>query len=354
LWRHHLTTNRFYTVTSIFLVLLLGYLTFQILDPFLNSIAWAVVFSIVFYPLYIFILRYLRFKVVASTVTLVIIILIILGPITYLSFILIDEIRDTVKTINEGSLDSIKHIFATPKITDLIDKIQAHVGMEGLDIGEIIKVNIEKIGAVVTNSLSTGITNIAGVFIDFIFMLFAVFFFLKDGPGFLMRIRDYLPFNEEDKNRLISKIKDMVISTVYGGVVVAIVQGVIGGFAFYFLGIKSPVLWGASISVMSFLPLLGTFSIWGPMTGYLFIQGNYVKGIILLLIGGLGISMVDNILKPIIISGRTKMPALAVFFSVLGGIKLFGFIGFIMGPLVLALFVSVFEIFGQIEGGENA
>jgi predicted PurR-regulated permease PerM len=354
LWRHHLTTNRFYTITSIFLVLLLGYLTYQILIPFLNSIAWAVVFSIVFYPVYIFILRYLRFKVVASTVTLVIIILIILGPITYLSFILIDEIRDTIKTINEGSLDSIKDIFANPKITDLIDKIQSHIGMEGLDMGEIIKVNIKKIGAVVTNSLSTGITNIAGMFIDFIFMLFAVFFLLKDGPGFLMRIRDYLPFNEEDKNRLISKVKDMVISTVFGGVVVAIVQGVIGGFAFYFLGIKSPVLWGASISVMSFLPLLGTFSIWGPMTGYLFIQGNYVKGITLLLIGVLGISMVDNILKPIIISGRTKMPTLAVFFSVLGGIKLFGFIGFIMGPLVLALFVSVFEIFRQIEGGENA
>ncbi len=329
-------------------------MTYHILNPFLNPIAWAVVFSIVFYPVYIFIVRYLRFKVVASTVTLVIIILIILGPITYLSFILIDEIRDTVKTINEGSLDSIKDIFAHPKITDLIDKIQSRIGMEGLDIGEIIKVNIKKIGAVVTNSLSTGITNIAGMFIDFIFMLFAIFFLLKDGPGFLIKIRDYLPFNEEDKNRLISKVKDMVISTVFGGVVVAIVQGMIGGFAFYFLGIKSPVLWGASISVMSFLPLLGTFSIWGPMTGYLFIQGNYIKGITLLLIGFLGISMVDNILKPIIISGRTKMPTLAVFFSVLGGIKLFGFIGFIMGPLVLALFVSVFEIFRQIEGGKNA
>lgn len=354
MWRHHLTANRFYTITSIFLVLLLGYLTYQILNPFLNSIAWAVVFSIVFYPVYVFILRYLRFKVVASTVTLLIIILIILGPITYLSFILIDEIRDTVKTINEGSLDSIKDIFANPKIRNLIGEIQSLTGMEGLDIGEIIKVNIKKISTVVTNSLSTGITNIAGVFIDFIFMLFAVFFLLKDGPGFLMRIRDYLPFSEDDKNRLISKVKDMIISTVYGGVIVALIQGIIGGTAFYFLGIKSPVLWGASISVMSFLPLLGTFSIWGPMTGYLFIQGNYVKGITLLLIGFLGISMVDNILKPIIISGRTKMPTLAVFFSVLGGIKLFGFIGFIMGPLVLALFVSVFEIFRHIEGGENA
>jgi len=285
---------------------------------------------------------------------LIIIILIILGPFTYLSFILLDEIGNFIENINEGSLDSIKNIFSNPHVTNTVNKVQSYIGIEGINIGDMIMENIKKIGRDVIGRLSGGISNLAGMLIDFIFMLFAVFFFLKDGPNFLSRIRNYLPFNEEDKNRLILKVRDMVISTVFGGVVVAIVQGVIGGFAFYFLGIKSPVLWGASISVMSFLPLLGTFSIWGPMTGYLLIQGNYVKGITLLLIGVLGISMVDNILKPIIISGRTKMPTLAVFFSVLGGIKLFGFIGFIMGPLVLALFVSVFEIFRQIEGGENA
>lgn len=346
--------NRFYTATSIFLVLILGYLSYQVLQPFLNAIAWAVVFSIVFYPAYIFLLKYLRFKVIASILTLLIIILIILGPFTYLSFILVDEVGNFVENINKGSLDSIKNIFSNPQVSNIVNKVQSYIGIEGINIGDMIMENIKKIGRDVIVRLSGGISNLAGMLIDFIFMLFAVFFFLKDGPDFLSRIRNYLPFNEEDKNRLISKVKDMVISTVFGGVVVAIVQGIIGGFAFYFLGIKSPVLWGASISVMSFLPLLGTFSIWGPITGYLFIQGNYVKGIILLLVGVLGISMVDNILKPIIISGRTKMPTLAVFFSVLGGIKLFGFIGFIMGPLVLALFVSVFEIFRHIEGGENA
>jgi predicted PurR-regulated permease PerM len=329
-------------------------LTYQVLQPFLNAIAWAVVFSIVFYPVYVFLLKYLRLKVFASFLTLIIIILIILGPFTYLSFILLDEIGNFIENINEGSLDSIKNIFSNPHVTNIVNKVQSYIGIEGINIGDMIMENIKKIGRDVIGRLSSGIGNLAGMFIDFIFMLFAVFFFLKDGPDFLSRIRSYLPFNEEDKNRLITKVKDMVISTVFGGVVVAIVQGIIGGSAFYFLGIKSPVLWGASISVMSFLPLLGTFSIWGPMTGYLFIQGNYVKGIILLLVGVLGISMVDNILKPIIISGRTKMPTLAVFFSVLGGIKLFGFIGFIMGPLVLALFVSVFEIFRHIEGGENA
>ena len=108
------------------------------------------------------------------------------------------------------------------------------------------------------------------------------------------------------------------------------------------------------MTVMSFLPLIGTFAVWGPASAYLFVQGSYGKGIILLLYGFLVISMVDNILRPIIISGRTKMPTLAVFFSVLGGIKLFGLIGFIMGPLVLALFLSIFEIFRHTQGGENA
>ena len=349
-----MTINRFYTATSIFLMLLFGYLTYQVLQPFLNAIAWAVVFSIVFYPVYAFLLRYLRFKVVTSTVTLLIIILIILGPFTYLSFVLASEIGDLVETINKDTIDSIRDVFTNTKITRLFDKLQSYTGMEGIDISDIVSENIKKIGKGMINSLSTGITNLAGMLIDLIFMLFAIFFFLKDGPDFLSRIRDYLPFSEEDKNRIMSKVKDMVISTVYGGVVVAIIQGTLGGIAFYLLGIKSPVLWGTAMSVMSFLPMLGTFSIWGPMTGYLFIQGYYMKGIILLLVGFLGISMVDNILKPIIISGRTKMPTLAVFFSVLGGIKLFGFIGFIMGPLVLALFVSVFEIFRQKEGGENA
>jgi len=341
-------------ITSIFLVVLLGYLTYLIIQPFLNSIAWAVVFSIVLYPVYAFILRFVRFKVISSAVTLLILILLILGPFTYLSFILTDEVGNFIESINQGTTGSIKDIFTNPKLMKLVSKIQSYMGVEAIDIGNIITENIKKIGMGITNSLSNWISNIARMILDFIFMLFAVFFLLKDGPGFLSRIRDYLPFAEEDKNRLISKIKDTIISTVFGGVVVAIIQGILGGIAFYFLGLKSPVLWGTAMSIMSFLPLLGTFSIWGPACGYLFIQGNYGKGIVLLLFGFLIISMVDNILKPIIIGGRTKMPTLAVFFSVLGGIKLFGFIGFIIGPLVLALFVSVFEIFRHIEGGENA
>jgi predicted PurR-regulated permease PerM len=135
---------------------------------------------------------------------------------------------------------------------------------------------------------------------------------------------------------------------------VAIVQGLIGGTAFYILGIKTPVIWGAAIAIMSFVPVLGTFSIWGPATVYLFLKGEVLKSIVLLIVGTFGISLVDNILKPIIIGERTKMPTLIIFFSVLGGITVFGPVGVIMGPLVIALFISVFEIFRNIEGGPHA
>lgn len=349
-----MAANRFYITTSIFLIIFLGYLSYQILQPFIVPIAWAVVFAVVFYPVYVYLLKYMRFKPLASFVTILIIILMILGPFTYISFVLVDEIGNFVTDFSKEKLDSIINIFKRAHFFQVIEKIQAYAGVEGVGSSDAITEGIKKIGVTVTTSLSTGITNMAGMFINFILMLFAGFFFFKDGTDFLAKVRDYLPFSEADKNRLISKIKDMVISTVYGGVVIAFAQGVLGGAAFYFLGIQSPVLWGCAMTVMSFVPLIGTFAIWGPAAGYLIIQGSFWKGVILILYGVLVISMVDNVLRPIIISGRTKMPTLAVLFSVLGGIKLFGFIGFIMGPLVLALFISVFEIFRHIEGGENA
>jgi predicted PurR-regulated permease PerM len=169
-----------------------------------------------------------------------------------------------------------------------------------------------------------------------------------------VKLRNYLPFPEPQRDRLEKQVKDMVVSTIFGGVVVALVQGLMGGTAFYYLGVPSPVIWGTAIAILSFVPMLGTFSIWGPIVVYLFLKGAIAKGFILLLIGAFGISLVDNILKPLIIGGRTKMPTLLIFFSVIGGIKLFGLIGLIMGPLSVALFISVLGIFRNIEGGVNA
>jgi predicted PurR-regulated permease PerM len=330
----------------------LGYLSYQIFLPFLTPITWAIVFCVVFYPVYAFSLRFIRLKAMASLATLTLILIVIIGPFSYISYALMSEVTDFVGRA-EITTKRLGELLADERIMTIIEKIEPYTGVEGPS-EEIIIENTKKLGKKVVEGLSLGFTNAVSVAGNFVVMAFTIFFLFKDGPGFLEKIRDYLPFSESHRNRLVSQIKDMIVSTIYGGVVVAIVQGILGGAAFAALGIRSPVFWGCSIALMSFVPMVGTAIIWVPASLILLFQGAYAKGIALVLIGGLVISMVDNILKPLIIGGRTKMPTIIIFFTVLGGIKVFGLLGLIMGPLVFALFLSVFQIFKAIEGGIDA
>lgn len=349
-----MSLNRFYVFTLIMLSLILGFLGYLVLRPFLTPLVWAAVLSIVFYPLYAFLIRYLRWKSISAAVTLAIILLIIIGPVSYLSVLLVSEIQHLATIIDKGEPASLQKVLENPNVVWVMDRVKVIFGIEGKDIGAIVSDNLSAMVKQLVGQITKGVRNVVSVFLNFVFMAFSIFFFLRDGPGFIKRLRDYLPFSEEQKDRLEFQVKGMVVSVIFGGVVVAVVQGLMGGTAFHFLGIKTPVIWGTAIAIMSFVPVLGTFSIWGPATVYLFLKGAIAKSFILLIVGTFGISMVDNILKPVIIGERTKMPTLVIFFSVLGGIKVFGPIGIIMGPLVVALFISVFEIFRNIEGGSHA
>jgi predicted PurR-regulated permease PerM len=346
--------NRFYVFTLIMLSLILGFLCYLVLRPFLTPLVWAAVLSIVFYPLYAFLIRHLRWKSVSAAVTLAIILVIIIGPVSYLSVLLVSEIQHLGTIIDKGEPASLQKVLENPNVVWVMDRVKVIFGIEGKDIGAIVSDNLSAMVKQLVGQITKGVRNVVSVFLNFVFMAFSIFFFLRDGPGFIKRLRDYLPFSEEQKDRLEFQVKGMVVSVIFGGVVVAVVQGLMGGTAFHFLGIKTPVIWGTAIAIMSFVPVLGTFSIWGPATVYLFLKGAIAKSFILLIVGTFGISMVDNILKPVIIGERTKMPTLVIFFSVLGGIKVFGPIGIIMGPLVVVLFISVFEIFRNIEGGSHA
>ena len=328
---------------------LLGYLSYEIISPFLVPIAWAIVFSVVFYPIYAFISRYVKVKSIASSITVLVILVAIIAPITYVSFLLIGELEKLGDYSNSGGTEFVRDLFEKMKASSHFAKLSSLIGENNMPTADQVMDNIKKIGLLLAQNLSVRITNIIFAALNFLFMIFTIFFLFRDGPGFLTKAKDYMPFNEDQKTRLATQVKDMIASTVYGGVIVAIIQGCLGGVAFYFIGINSPVLWGIAMSVMSFLPLLGTLSIWGPAAIYLLGQGDYMHGVGLILFGIFVISMVDNILKPLIIGSRTKMPTIVIFFSVLGGIKAFGIIGLIMGPLIMAVFVSVFEIFRHIE-----
>lgn len=349
-----MAANRFYFFMVLFMIALLGYLTFQIFQPFLTAIAWAMVFCVVFYPVYVFILRFIRLKAIASLITLLLIVVVVFGPFSYVSFALVNEVSSFIGKTGAGNVELVKTIKSDRRIIGIIERIEPYIGMKGVPAEDVIIENARKFGSGIVEKLTAGFTNLLGVAANFVITLFTSFFLLKDGPDFLERLRRYLPFSEDQKDRLAAQTKDMIVSTIYGGVIVALVQGTLGGFAFTFLSIGSPVLWGSVMAMASFIPVFGTAIVWVPASLILLYGGAYIKGAALILIGVLVISMVDNILKPLIIGGRTKMPTIIIFFTVLGGIKYFGLLGLIMGPLVFALFLSVFEIFRTIEGGIDA
>jgi predicted PurR-regulated permease PerM len=346
--------TRFYLFALITLILLFGFLSYEIIKPFLSPITWAIVLSIIFYPLYISAVKLLKWKTVASLITLSIILLMILGPFSYLAYLFVTEVKSLAGTMETEQFESLNNLLQHPTVRTIIDKVLSVSNLTEEQLNETISNSIAGFGKELVNRITKSMANILTISLDFIFMSFSIFFFLRDGPEFLKKVLNYIPFSEEQKNRLVRLVRDIIISTIYGGIVVSIAQGTMAGIAFFLLGISTPVVWGLATSIASFVPLLGAAGIWVPMTIYLFIGNEISKGIILAIVGIFGISLIDNILKPIIIGGRTKMPILVIFFSILGGIKWFGLIGLVIGPLVLALFVSLIEIFRSVEGGNNA
>ena len=328
---------------------LLGYLSYQIISPFLVPIAWAVVFSIVFYPVYAFISKHIKVKSIASSITVILIFVVIIAPVSCLSIILIGELQKVGDYTNSGGLDFFRELYDKIITSPQYEKISSLIGEHNMPTADMIMDNMNKIGKILVENLSIRITNIISAAINFLLMIFTLFFLFRDGPGFLNKVRDYMPFSDEQKSRLTKQVKDMVASTVYGGVTVAMIQGFLGGLAFYIIGFTSPVLWGIVMSIVSFIPLLGTLGVWGPAAIYLLMRGEYLTGIGLILYGTFVIGLVDNFLRPMLIGSRTKMPTIIIFFSVLGGIEAFGIIGLIMGPLIMAVFISVFEIFRHVK-----
>ncbi|MBI5026536.1 MAG: AI-2E family transporter [Nitrospirae bacterium] len=343
------------TIISLAITAGLFYLFYMILSPFLTPIAWAMVLSITFYPLYRVFLKVFKRSWAASLVTLIVILIIIIGPFGYLSTALVKEISETYRTIEEKGPQVIADLQRHPVVTKLGEKLESYIGPVSLDLKDAAIKNLKALSKKIGEGTANLFKNILVFAVSFLIMAMTIFFFLKDGNAIIGYIRGLLPFSDAQKIKLENQAKEMVIATIYGGVTVAIIQGILGGLAFLVLGLPSPIFWGSAMSILSLIPIFGTFIVWGPAGVILILSGSYAKGIGLLLFGFLIIGMVDNILKPIIIGGKTKLNTLLIFFSVLGGIKLFGFIGFILGPLIVALCLSLLEIYrSDTKGGEDA
>jgi predicted PurR-regulated permease PerM len=333
------------------LVILLGLVTaafIWILLPFYGAVFWAVILGILFAPLQ----RRLQLKFgwernLTSLLTLSICLMIAILPVIVLSILLVQEGAALYKSIESGELDiagyvtHFKHSLP-PYFQHLLDRF---------GIGELDGLREKIIKSAVTGNefIATQVFSVGqGTFefvVSFFIMLYLLFFFLRDGAELARKVRAAVPLRENQKRRLQLKFNRVVRATVKGNLLVAITQGALGGLIFLFLDIPSALLWAVLMAFMSLLPAVGAGIVWAPVAAFFLFTGAIWQGVVLGLFGVFVIGLVDNMLRPILVGKDTKMPDYLILISTLGGLAIFGLNGFVIGPLIAALFMSSWAIF---------
>ncbi|MEL6356606.1 MAG: AI-2E family transporter, partial [Bacteroidota bacterium] len=229
--------------------------------------------------------------------------------------------------------------------------------LEGHDLGtEELRKEIEKGSLTLAQTIGNRALSYSGsllnFFIQFSLMLYLLFFFFRDGMELVRAVTNAIPMGNIRERRLFKRFAEVSRATLKGTLIVAIVQGSIGGILFASVGIPAALLWGVAMTLLALLPVGGSGLVWGPAAIILFSQGQTTKGIIVLIVGSLIIGLIDNLLRPILVGRDTQMPDYLVLLSTLGGITYFGLTGFIIGPVIAAMFITVWEMMGTEYGGD--
>jgi predicted PurR-regulated permease PerM len=342
-----------FLIFILFLTFLSIYLLYQILSPFLSSIIWAILLAIIFYPLFQKLQHLLKKRdfLSALIMTLLVLIIIVL-PFALLMASLANEVVDTYHRVEEmiktgqlqAYLESLKQI---PLLEWILTRLGERFDLSQMDPLPLLLKNLKQISTFIFNQSTALLKGFSTFMIGFFFTLLSLYYFFKDGNRFFNGLKEMIPLPSKERDLLIQRFKAMIDATIYGGILIAIIQGFLGGLSFWILGLPSPVFWGTAMALLSFIPIGGTALIWAPAAIILLIGGAVLKGVILLALGALVISMVDNFLRPFFISTKTKIHPLLLFFAVLGGIQAFGLIGLVAGPLIATLFLTMVEIYIQ-------
>ena len=342
--------NKNSTQYHFFLVLLIavsiGFI--WLLLPYYSAIFWAVIFSVLFRPLNLWFLKKMpKAPNTAALITLVIALLVVIIPLITITTSLIKEISLLYQRVQSGQLNLglyFEQIIQSlpPFFKDILDRYEIH-SLFGLR--EKLTEAAAQASKFLANQALTIGQDTFQFLITFGIMLYLLFFLLRDGSYLMQKIKSMIPLEYEQKQHLLSKFATVVKATVKGNILVAATQGVLGGFIFSVLGIQGSLLWGTIMGFLSLLPAIGAALIWFPVSIYFLVTGETWHGVILILYGVLIIGLTDNVLRPLLVGKDTKLPDYVILISTIGGLTVFGPNGFVIGPLLAALFISCWDLF---------
>ena len=333
--------NRFSNVLFYGVVLCLGYLVFRVFQPFLVPLGWAAVFGVIFYTLNKRFERKWGRTRSAVLITLGVTVILIV-PVLLLAAMFVREgiaaAVDIQAAMAGGGYGWLSRAWGW---------IATHIAARGItvDLPDLVRQGASRAGEYMAAELGRVIRNIVVFLFELFVMLFALFYFLRDGDSIMARFRLFLPFEETMTERMLAEARELIFASVTTSLVIAAVQGTICGGAFAIVGLGSPVFWGVVMGFLSLLPVVGAWPVWVPAAIWLFSTGHVGRGLILIAICGALGATIDNILRPVLLGGRASLNGLLVFISVLGGITVFGVLGVVLGPIVVATTVGILDVY---------
>ena len=346
-----MTTGRFWASAALTLTiaLFLAGLFFTVMLPFLGAVVWAAILADALYPVHRRLTALLKGRDgLSALLTCLGMILLIIMPAVYLAMLLGQELLRGITIFQEalrtGSFPLLDWLNQQPLAREFVSRVEEYFHQTGKDVRTVILDNVRQVGGMAAAIVSAAVGNIVMGTLSLAITVVTVFFFLRDGKELMGWLCEVLPFHQERQRLLMERMHMVVRATVYGVGIVALTEGLLGGLAFWALGLPTPVLWGTVITIMAFLPVLGASVVWAPAAIMLAMQGAYLKAILLTVWGIVAIGfLVDYVLRTLLIGRGAQLHVLLVFFSVLGGIAAFGLVGIVAGPLIMATGLALIE-----------
>jgi predicted PurR-regulated permease PerM len=341
--RNATTSDQVTTVLSYGALLLLGYLVYEITAPFLVPLAWSAVVAIFFYPLHQKVLKRFKPNSAALLSTLGVTLLLIVPALLVLFY----TARQAIDAGAKAQVVLQSPDTAVP--TQALDWLKRHLpdSLQDVDLADTARAGAARVGGFLAAKVGGLVRNIFSFFLDLFVLLFALFFMFRDGEDVARAVRHFLPFDASIQEDMMRESRELIFASVAVGLLIASIQGALGGLAFTLAGIGTAIFWGVLIGFFSLVPVVGSALVWVPAALWLAFTGHIGSGLLVAAICGLVAGVADNIVRPLLLRNRTHLNELLLFISVLGGIEVFGLLGLVAGPTIVAAAMGVFRVYMQ-------
>jgi predicted PurR-regulated permease PerM len=323
------------------------YICYQLAEPFLSPLTWALALAVVAHPVHRWIGKRMKAKTLAAALAVLVVTVALIVPVVFVVREIAHEAAAGVEKVKNEATEGRwrKAVEANPRFAGTLKWIEREVNVKE-EVERASKWIMNNVGKIVSGSISV----VTGLLVT----LFLLFYFFRDQERILGALKGLVPLSRPEADEVIKRIRDTIHAIVNGTLVVALIQGILGGLMFWGLGLPSPLLWGAVMAVLSVLPFFGAAIVWVPAAVFLALEGDWNKALILTAWGSIVVALIDNLLYPVLVKSRLRLHTVPVFISIVGGLLYFGAAGVVLGPVALAVAAALIDIWRRRTAAGHA